>query len=55
MGGPNKRYVPDIDELMKFDKERIIKMYHNVEILIGSSDGIKYINKILKEYGKEEK
>ena len=54
MGGPNKRYVPDVEELQKLGPKRIWEIYHKVEIFIGNSDGIKYINKILKEYGKEE-
>lgn len=54
MGGPSKRYVRPIEELELMDKKRIWEMYHKVEILIGSSDSIKYIDKIIKEYGKEK-
>lgn len=55
MGGPYKRYVPDIEDLEKKDKKTIWELYHKVEILIGPSDSIKYIKKVLEEYGKEEK
>lgn len=55
MGGPSKRYVPTIEELELMDSKQIWDRYHKVEIFIGPSDSIKYIDKIIKEYGKEEK
>jgi hypothetical protein len=54
MGGPSKRFVPDIEELEKLDKKRIWELYHKVEIFIGPSDSIKYIDKVIEEYGKEK-
>lgn len=54
MGGPSKRFVPDIEELEKLDEKRIWELYHKVDIFIGSSDSIKYINKVIEEYGKEK-
>jgi len=42
-----KAFVPEYEEIIKWDKERIIKRYKNVEIFIGNSDSIKYINKVL--------
>lgn len=55
MGGPNKRFVPSLESLQKWDVELIYDRFKNVEIFIGNSDSIKYIDKIIKEYGKEEK
>lgn len=50
MGGPIKRFVPDIEELMKMSPEEIWKKYNSVEIFFGSSDSIKYIEEILEKY-----
>jgi len=50
MGGPVKRFVPDIEELMEMSAEEIWNMYHSVEIFFGSSDSIQYIEKILEQY-----
>ena len=50
MGGPVKRFVPDIEELTKMSTEEIWNKFHSVEIFFGSSDSIKYIEEILEKY-----
>ena len=50
MGGPHKRFVPDYEDVIKMSKEDIWRLYHSVEIMIGNSDSIKYITKVLEEY-----
>lgn len=48
-----KAFVPDYEDIVKWSDEQIIKRYKNVEILIGNSDSIKYINKILNNHNKK--
>lgn len=49
-----KAFVPDYEEITKWSDEQIIKRYRNVEILIGNSDSIKHINKVLKSYYEKD-
>ena len=50
MGGPNKRYVPELEVLESMTDEEIWNRFKKVEIFIGSSDSIKYVNKVLNQY-----
>lgn len=49
-----KAFVPDYEDIIKWDDDRIIKRYKNVEILIGNSDSIKHIHKILDKHFKSK-
>jgi hypothetical protein len=50
-----KRYVHDLDTLKSMDDEQIHKLYHKVEWLIGNSESIDYIQKVMKRWNKKEK
>jgi hypothetical protein len=50
-----KRYVKDIDTLKSMSNEDVYQLYHRTEFLIGSSDSINYIKKVLKKWNNKNK
>jgi hypothetical protein len=50
-----KRYVHDMDRLTSMTDEEIHKLYYKVEWLIGNSDSIEYIQKVIKRWNTKEK
>ena len=50
-----KRYVKDIDTLKSMSNEDVYRWYHKTEFLIGSSESINYIKKVLKEWRNKNK
>jgi len=50
-----KTYVPDYEELLKWNANEIVERFRKYDTLIGDSKSIDYINEVLKKYYEKNK